>query len=176
MTPDSTRRAGCSSISVNYDYDTSASFTGYRTYGWLGGEGQVPATGSGAALSGDLLDKRIHDAVEYEMGQRGITRDAESPDVLVKYHIGAQDKVQVTDWGYRYSDYYWGYGGRQIDVYQYTQGTLVIDIVDAKTKTLVWRGSATGTVDGQQRSPEEMQQRVNNVVAQIMANFPPKKK
>ena len=68
------------------------------------------------------------------------------------------------------------YGGRQIDVYQYTQGTLVIDIVDAKTKTLVWRGSATGTVDGQQRSPEEMQQRVNNVVAQIMANFPPKKK
>jgi hypothetical protein len=164
--------AGCSSMSVTFDYDKNVTWETYRTYGWLGGNETAPTNQTSAQLSGGLLDRRIHEAVDYEMAQRGITR-ADDPDLLVKYHLGTEEKVQVTDWGYRYSDYYWGYGGRQIDVYQFTQGTLVLDIIDAASKTLVWRGTATGTVDGQQRSPEEMQRRVNNVVNKILENFPP---
>ncbi len=164
---------GCSSISVNYDYDQNAAFGSYRTYAWLGSPDTGNANPAVNKLSSDLLDKRIHEAVDAEMGNRNITA-ADNPDVLVKYFLGTEDKVQVTDWGYRYSDYYWGHGGRQIDVTQYTEGTLVVDIIDAATKTLVWRGTATGTVDGQQRTPEQLQERINEVVAKIFANFPPK--
>ena len=61
----------------------------------------------------------------------------------------------------------------QIDVYQFTEGTLVIDLVDAETKNLVWRGTGTGAVDKTQRSPEEMQADIDKVINKIMASFPP---
>ncbi|MFT5234522.1 MAG: hypothetical protein ACI9UK_002100 [Candidatus Krumholzibacteriia bacterium] len=164
--------SGCSTISVNYDYDKNVIFDDYTTYAWLTSSEATDANPAQNQLSGGLLDKRIHEAVAYEMTARNFTA-SESPQLLVKYHLGTEDKVQVTDWGYSYSNYYYGYGGRQVDVYQYTQGTLVLDIIDAETKTLVWRGSATGTVDGGQRSPQEMQERINSVISDIMANFPP---
>lgn len=166
--------AGCSSITVNHDYDSEADFTTYRTFGWMPRSGQAPGTAAEAKTMSDLLDRRIRNAVEGELTARGLTLSDAQPDLEVVYHVGAQDKIQVTDWGYRYSDYYWGYGGRQIDVYQYTEGTLVIDLVDAAADNLVWRGSGTGVVDNTQRSPEEMQDRMNEIVAKIMQSFPPK--
>lgn len=166
--------AGCSTMTVTYDYDDHFPWRSFKTYAWLRSTQPAPTNQASAQMSGDLLDKRIRQAVGFEFSERGITEDTASPELLVKYHLGAEDKLQVTDWGYRYSDYYWGYGGRQIDVYEYTQGTLVIDIIDAETKTLIWRGNATGTVEGGQRSPEEMQIRVNSVVQETMESFPPK--
>ena len=164
---------GCSTMSVTFDYDKNVAWEGVQSYNWLATDQAPPTSASTAQLGGGLLDKRIREAVAFEMGERSIAI-ADDPDVLVKYHIGTEDKVQVTDWGYRYSDYYWGYGGRQIDVYQFTQGTVVLDIIDTKTKTLIWRGTATGTVDGTQKTPEEMQTRVNNVIHKILENFPPR--
>ena len=163
---------GCSTISVNYDYDHDVAFNEFTTYAWLTSPEATGANPATSQLSGGLLDKRIHEAVAFEMTDRNITL-SDDPQLLLKYHLGTEEKVQVTDWGYSYSNYYWGYGGRQVDVYQYTQGTLVLDIIDAKAKTLVWRGTATGTVDGVQRSPDEMQSRINDVINKIMSNFPP---
>jgi len=54
-----------------------------------------------------------------------------------------------------------------------TASPFVLDIIDAEAKTLVWRGTATGTMDGAQRSPEEMQNRINEVIGKVMSNFPP---
>ncbi len=164
--------AGCSSMSVTYDYDNNIAWGNYRTYAWLGSDMPSSENMSNPQLGGELLDKRVREAMHHEMEARGI-KLSDTPDILVKYHLGTEEKVQVTDWGYRYSDYYWGYGGRQIDVYQFTQGMLVVDIIDAEEKTLVWRGTATGTVEEGQRSPEEMQERVNKVLHKILENFPP---
>jgi hypothetical protein len=164
--------AGCSSLSVNYDYDQNVEWSKFKTYGWM--EKPQPPTDPGSPLQNTpLLQQRIHNSVDFEMDQRGITLN-DNPDLLIVYHIGAQDKIQVTDWGYRYSDYYWGYGGRQIDVYQFTEGSLVIDLIDAETESLVWRGTGTGVVNQDPKSPEEMQDRANNVINKIMESFPPK--
>jgi hypothetical protein len=163
---------GCSSMSVTYDYDKNVTWEKFTSYAWLAPENAPPVNPASNQLSGDLLEKRIHQAVASEMDQRSI-KTSDDPAFMMKYFLGTEDKVQVTDWGYRYSDYYWGAGGRQIDVYQFTQGTLVIDIIDAQSKTLVWRGTATDVIDTKQKSPEEMQQRVNNVVHEILKNFPP---
>ena len=163
--------SGCSSLSVNYDYDQNVEWTKFKTYGWMD-VSQHPSDPSSPLGNTPLLEQRIHNSVDYEMEQRGITL-SDNPDLLVVYHLGTEEKIQVTDWGYRYSDYYWGYGGRQIDVYQFTEGSLVIDLVDAETTDLVWRGTGTGVVDQAQKSPEEMQAGADEVINKIMKSFPP---
>ena len=163
---------GCSSLEVNYDYDMNVDWAKYQTYAWMGGNSSPSSVSAGAKIDSGLLDQRIRNSIEWEMDQRKIAT-SDNPDVLVVYHIGSEEQLQVTDWGYRYSDYYWGYGGRQIDVYEFTTGTLVIDIIDAKTESLIWRGNGTKVIDTSQRSPEEMQDRIDNVVNKIMASYPP---
>lgn len=168
--------AGCSQYDINYDYDVDSNFSAYRTYSWIPqtiNEGGTSA--STAVQSNTLLDKRITSAVDTAMKAKGFTVDDQNPEILVVYHTGMQDKVDVTDWGYTYSGSYWGWAGNDVDVYNYTQGTLLIDLVDAKTKQLVWRGSATGVVEPG-NSPEKIQENIDNVVTQIFANYPPKAK
>jgi hypothetical protein len=164
--------AGCSSLTVNYDYDTNVDWAKYETYAWMGGQNNAPQDPSSPLMDSGLLDKRIRSAVEWEMEQREM-KPADDPDVLVIYHLGSEDKLQVTDWGYRYSDYYWGYGGRQIDVYEYTQGTLVIDVIDAESKNMIWRGIGQKVIDQTQRSPEEVQEKIDQIINKIMASYPP---
>ena len=164
--------SGCSSLSVNYDYDQDANWAKYRTYGWM----ETPERDTNpAAPLGDsgLLKQRIQNSINLVMADRRIST-SNDPDLLVIYHLGSQEKIQVTDWGYRYSDYYWGYGGRQIDVYQFNEGSLVIDLIDAETQNLVWRGTGTKVIDQSQKSPEEMQDRANKIIRKIMESFPPK--
>jgi len=164
--------SGCSSLTVNYDYDQDANWAKYRTYGWMETSQRDSDQNSPLANTG-LLQQRLQNSINLVMADRRITA-SDDPDLLVIYHLGSQDKIQVTDWGYRYSDYYWGYGGRQIDVYQFTEGSLVIDLVDAETQNLVWRGTGTKVIDQTQKSPEEMQDRANKIINKIMESFPPK--
>ena len=103
--------AGCSSLSVSYDYDNNVDFAQYRSFAWMAKPDAMPADAAQAQQRNDLLDRRIRSAVEDEMAARNINQDPSGPDVLVVYHVGLQDKIQVTDWGYNYSPYYWGYGG-----------------------------------------------------------------
>ena len=165
--------AGCSTLSVKYDYDNEVDFAKYKTYTWMARPAGMPANAAEAQGQSGLLDGRIRNAISAVMTDRGIGEDANAPDLLVVHHLGAQEKIQVTDWGYRYSDYYWGYGGRQIDVHSYTEGMLVVDLVDAETKALVWRGTGTKVIDSYQSSPDEQQAKLNNIVWKIMESFPP---
>jgi len=158
---------GCSSISVNYDYDSEANFASYQTYAWV--EQEQSPTGS------DLLDKRIRGAVDTQLAAKGFRQESTNPDILVVFHVGTQDKIDVTDWGYTYQRYgYGGWGGgRQVDVYQYTEGTVIVDLIDAGSSQLVWRGSATKTIDSNP-SPERMEKNINDAMAQVFKRYPPK--
>lgn len=164
---------GCSSVEINHDYDRNVDFSRFKSFAWI----QEPVTDvSGDARSArqrnSLLDKRIRGAVNDELERKGLAVDTDAPDLFVAYHTGVQDKVDVTDWGYSYRDYYWGAGGRDIDVYQYQEGTLIIDLIDANSKDLVWRGSAKGTLD-ENPSPEQQEQKIRDVVQQILDDYPP---
>ncbi len=167
--------AGCSSITVNYDYDTTTNFAQYRTYKWAPDPSSptMAQNANQASQRSGLLSNRIKIAVDNVLATKGLTLSDGDTDLMVVFHVGTQEKIQVTDWGYRYSDYYWGYGGRQMDVYQYQEGQMIIDLVEENGHNLVWRGTGKGVVDQSTRSPEEMQARINDVVAQILANYPP---
>lgn len=161
--------AGCSSVTVNYDFDPTANFQEFKTFGWMPIHAQDPVTKAGS----DLVAKRIRMAITNDLLSKGLTENPDNPDLLVAFHTGVQEKVQVTDWGYNYSNYYWGYPTRDIDVYSYTQGQLVIDLVKGATENLVWRGSGTKMLDSGQKSPEKMQETINQAVGKIMESFPP---
>jgi len=166
---------GCgTSIQTNYDYDVNADFKSYGTYNWISQPKAETGSAQQAKQSNDLLDKRIKNNVDAKLKEMGMALDTNTPDMLVIYHVGIQDKVQVTDWGYRYSDYYWGWGGREIDVYNYEQGTLVLDFIDASTQNLVWRGAGMVALDSN-TNPQKQDELVRKVVGKIMSKYPPKR-
>ena len=168
---------GCApSVSVKQDYDKEANFAALKTYDWM----QPPTTAVGsvkAALERNtLLDKRVRTSISEQLAAKGYRQDSANPDFYVVYHTGVEDKVNVTDWGYSYAGYgrYYGYGApSNIDVYQYKEGTLIVDVIDAKAKQLVWRGFATGTVNPDAKQ-EQREKKLNDAIARMMAQFPPK--
>lgn len=169
--------AGCSSISVRYDYDKTADFQSYKTYAWLP---QPTTSTSGSARHAiqrnSLLDKRILAAVNTQMTEKGLRVDTEDPDLLLMYHTGVEDKVNVTDWGYSYPYHYGGWyygGGRDIDVTYYQEGTLILDFIDGQSKELVWRGMATAALSSNP-TPESSDKQINNAVAKMLNGYPPK--
>jgi len=162
-----------SSISYNYDWDRDEDLTKYSSYSWMAIPPPAPGDSQQARERNDLLDKRIRTAVNAQLEARGHKQDETSPSFLVVYHVGSEDKVSVTDWGYRYGPGPWGYYGRDIDVRQYTQGTLVIDFIDASSTQLFWRGEASKAID-QNMTQEEIDQVINEAVTGILRNWPPK--
>lgn len=156
----------CSSVSTNYDYDTSYDFAKLKTYRWA----DIPSK----ADANPLVVQRVGAAVERELKAKGYAPAEGAPDFLVATYVGRQSRIQVTDWGYGYGPRGAWYGGG-VDVYQYEEGSLIVDIVDARSKQLVWRGTATSIIDPG-ATPEERTERINEAVAKIFGDFPPKGK
>ena len=164
---------GCAApLTMDFDYDTAADFAALKTYDWM------PATGNAAA--DELLVKRIRNAVDSQLQAKGHAFAAGTPDFLIAMElsgktayggstgVGVSVGVPVGRAG-RIS-----VGGGRSKPIEKKEGTLVLDFLDAKTKSLVWRGTASGAVRPA-ASPEEQQQRINEVIAELLARFPPKK-
>ncbi len=171
---------GCSSLSVNTDFDPANDFSQYKTYMWYGGE--MPA--DDALSANPLVKKRVASSVDDALAAKGYAvGTAEDMDFIVIIHAGVQQKTQVSQTygysgygygGYGYGGYHggWGgYGGRT-EVYQYDEATLVIDIVDAEKEELVWRGTASDML-ADNPSREKQQAKIDKAVSRVMANFPP---
>ncbi len=154
----------CSTITVKHDYDTDIDFAPLKTFSWM----VKPARATSKA---GLYDKRIKSAVNSQLEAKGFEKKPINSDFIVAYHVGVKERINVQDWGYGYGRRRY-YRGRDIRVQQYTQGTLILDIVDAQTKQLIWRGTAQGAVDPS-ASPQERQERLNEAVSKILEKFPP---
>ncbi|WGH75275.1 DUF4136 domain-containing protein [Tenacibaculum tangerinum] len=162
----------CSSVKVMTDYDTKADFKDYKTFAFY-------KTGIDKAQISDLDKKRIMRAIETELLAKGMTKSA-TPDVLVSLFTKSRERININDnnygWGMGYgwgwNPWMWG-GANRLDVNQYTEGTLFLDIIDAKNKELVWQGIGTGALSSS-TSMERKEERIKEFVAKIMAEYPPK--
>jgi hypothetical protein len=162
----------CAGIPVDVDYDPAADFSGYRTFAWLVPEN--PPTGH-PALDNPLLAERIRSAIEGELRARGYAAAAPSrADFRVGFQITLQQKLDAYT-----VDHYYGYAPRwgpiyvpETVVHTYDEGTLVVDIVDARQRRLVWRGWTSQRVYAKP-SPEESERIIREVVAAIFERFPP---
>jgi hypothetical protein len=156
--------AGCSTLTIKTDYDRQASFSAYRTFNFLPKRERKETALEG--LTDGLVTKRIDRAVKGELIDKGFVLDSvPNADMLVAYHVVLRDTTEIETYGYNYP--VWGF----FDVHRYTQGTLVIDMVDGQSKETIWRGMATDVVRG---DVDRSQERINKVVAKILADFPPK--
>lgn len=172
----------CTSIEVSTDYALEHDFSTYQHYAWH--PDGVRDSEDLDLLGGDIFDQRLRRTIERSLKARGL-RKHPPPDFYINYNVVTRDRVSINTyhsyggygpgWGYYgYGPYYGGLGGTQTSVYYYTQGTLVVDIVDARSNQLVWRAVAEGPVEDQ-ATPEKREQHLHAVVEKMFAAFPPGK-
>jgi hypothetical protein len=163
----------CSTVKVVTDYDAKVDFNQYKTFAFY-------KTGIDKAEISDLDKKRVLRAIESELLAQGFTK-SENPDMLVSFFTKSRRKVNVNqnnNFGYGLG---WGWNpwmrngmGNNIQVNQYTEGTLFVDFIDTSEKELVWQGIGTGALVVQNREKKEV--RIKKFVKEIISRFPPGKK
>jgi hypothetical protein len=148
--------AGCPSQNVHTDYDRNTNFANFHSYSW----GPVQT-------SNPLNVQRIKAAVDPDLQAKGWQLMPAGGDVTVTAvgSVRNQKEYQTFYNGLGNEGYYWGgFGGFGVPVMStttvqtYKVGTFVLDMYDAKTKHLVWRGTATGEISN---NPNDNQQRFN---------------
>jgi len=171
----------CSSIKITTDMDKTEDFSVHKTYEYYGW----------ADNSGDMLNQldkeRIEKAFGVEFSNRGMTYVESGGDLIVTLYIVTQQKQQTTatttgmGGAYGYGGYYgygpgYGWGGGMstttYNTYDYTVGTLVIDIYDAAEKKLIFESSASGEINEKTKGREE---RVAKTASKMMYEYPVKK-
>ena len=162
----------CSGIRVSTDYDPEADFGSLSSYAWLEERSGVRGDREGIT---SLLDRRVRAAVADELQSKGLASAARGDaDLLVMYHLSAERKldVDVINSNYGAGPGRWNrVGSTQTVVREYQEGTLVIDLVDAATRELVWRG--TGQTRLREYSdPERREKRLRDAVKQILEGSP----
>ncbi len=162
--------SACSSVTVQSDFDPEADFSQYKTFRWYEGK---PVPGDELVMY-PLVRKRFVESITGNLTSKGLTlMEGEGADLVVVIHAGMKERMQITEWGgYGWYNPWWGpYGGR-VDVSYYEQGTVVIDLVDAKRKELVWRGLGTKAVQ-RYDSPAEAKEAIDMIVGKILNRYPP---
>lgn len=159
--------SSCTSVSVTTDAAEDVDFSAYRTFDWM----PVPAGLYAGARVGPTLDNRIRRAVETQLVLKGLQQvlEGQKPDLLIAYHASARETF---DRAYYDS---WGYGrlgrwrGGTVVVDTQTEGSLVVDLIDAPQNALVWRGKASGVIS----NPRDAEKRVFEAVERIFTHYPP---
>lgn len=166
--------SGCASVNTGWDYDPSANFSQYKTYAWV--DDQVSTE---EYQKDGLLGQRVHAAVDSEMAAKGFTKvPAEQAQLLVNYltKVNKRANVDTVGFGAAYNPYWYrGWWGNSSfsQVKEYDVGNLVLDLVDAQSHQLVWRGTAKNIVR-EYKTPQKRIEKVNQAAKAMLDNFPPK--
>lgn len=158
---------------IQSDFDHSADFASYKTFGY--------ATPLGTEVDGysDEITQSFKSATRRELESRGYRFVDADPDLLVNFGALLEKKGQSPVANTQHTAYY---GYRRTAVYKawpsyvyerngekYTQGTLNIDLVDAKRKQLVWEGVAIGRIKDESLSNPGPG--IDKVVREIFAKY-----
>lgn len=167
--------SACTTLQVGSDYDHAANFQGYKTFTVMQRKHQ--------SVSNPLVAVRASDAIKAELQKKGFVEasDPAKADFTVDFTIGARERTDISTYPEPYVGPGWGWGtrgwwggpywGDSLDVRQYHEGTLSIDVFDAHTHRPVWHGWAKKELTRSDiDSPAEP---VRNAVAAVLAKFPP---
>ena len=158
--------ASCSTVRVASDYDTHADFSKYNSYAFF-----KPCIDK--AEVSDLDKKRILRAIDTELTAKGLQK-SETPDVVISFFTKAKERIDVYQNHYGWGGHWgwgWGHPWHNSSVYKTTEGTLYIDIIDAKTNELVWQGVGTAPLIKENMAKKE--ERIQLIVAEILKKYPP---
>lgn len=160
--------SGCSpQLNTYYDYDRDVNLSAYATYQWQMPEKQEYR--ENPLYQNELNDKRIKALVNSVLMGKGYAISDNNPELKIHYHVIVEDKtvVQYEPYGYEYSPYWLR---REMNSYQYKEGTLIIDVMDVKTNALAWRGWAVVIIEDVR--PKDIENRLNKIISKILEDFP----
>jgi len=143
--------ASISAQKVDTEWDQKAHFSNYKTYAWL--ESKHPARSH-------LLDKCVIENVDKQMAAKGFTKVADNSDVLVVYTANVKQQVPVGA----------GYDPASPSPVPHW-GILVINLVDAHTAALVWRGTGKDILSDES---ERNVQSIERATAKMFKKYPRK--
>ena len=156
---------------IQRDTNPTADFASYKTFAYFS-----PLATDRAGYE-TVFTTRLKDATRRAMEARGYVYDEASPDLLVNFFANVQDRQEVRTtpvpagyYGYR-RGYYGGFGAYTVDTYTYREGTLTIDLVEARRKLLAWQATAEGTVSSEARKNPGAA--IDAVVSEMMSVLPP---
>jgi hypothetical protein len=149
------------------DYDHSFNFSNLRTWDFKV-QTRMPRDPVG---TNSLWNQRIRTDLEQQLTADGFRKvsDGES-SFLIAYYMGTKQKydTRYINYGFpgRWGRWHgWGPGWGDVDVWKipYTESTLVLDVIDPQTNTLIWRGYDSETVDFN-KSEKSINKAVDNLV------------
>ena len=156
---------------IRVDQDPAADLAAYRTFGFF------DQLATDRAQYTTITTSRLKQATRDQLERKGYRYTEESPDLRVNFFLNVAERQetrstpQIGFYGYRRGLYgAWSGYPYDVDTVTYRQGTLNIDVVDAKKNALVWQGVAEGRVSEKaRRNPGPA---IDAVVAEIFTNFP----
>jgi hypothetical protein len=153
------------SQSVTFDYDRTTNFSAYKSYAWT----------RGTELPDELNHARIVRSIEARLLQQGLARvePGDSPDVLVAYHTSFDKDLRIDAFSTGWGPFGLGpdrYGSARVQ--DILVGTLVVDITDARTRALVWRGMVSGDIKPNDK-PEQRDKKLAKAMEKMFRNYPP---
>jgi hypothetical protein len=160
---------------VRYNFASDVNFEKFKTYKWV----QI----KGAEQLNQLLDQQVKAALDVELAKKGLVKtSADTADLWLGYQASLSKETQTTmydsGWGYGRG---WGYGyggGGGISTATTSTipiGQLDLDMYDPTEKKLVWRGTASKTLDPKAK-PDKVQKNLAKAAAKLLKNYPPTKK
>jgi len=157
-------------MDIYVDFDRSGRFSWYKTYAYVETEE--------TSLKGhnDLMHSRIKNAIEHHLSQGRLVENTDDPNLFVTYHAGSSTAVSVNPvsfgvgfgGGWARDPYWGGVGVSTASSSTYEQGTLIIDIWEAETKKLVWRGVA---VDVFSDNPKKADKNINKAIEKMIKKW-----
>lgn len=150
----------CNTVRVTYDFDRATDFNTYKTYNFH-------QKGIDKLELNDLDKRRILAAIDVQMAAKGFTK-SDNPQLYINVLASSKEKINI-DNGY-YGGYWGSYWGGPSRVYQYTSGTIILDIVDNARNILVWQGAGSGLNVSNLNSKSDD---IPKAIEEILAKFPP---
>ncbi len=158
----------------NLDYDQSADFSNIKNYAWVADLDFAKDTDNYQV--NPLMEQRVTNAIDSALSSKGLNKvNKQNADVVINIHASVKTKTTsdsfTTSFGHPWHT--WGLGiNTHTQTKEYEYGTLIVDIIDAKSDKLIWRGAKEGLLK-KYHAPEKRTRAVNNLVNQILNHFPP---
>jgi Domain of unknown function (DUF4136) len=151
---------------VSVDYNHQANFSNYKTYMWIHRPHYRPDP---------LMEQRAVEAINAALTAKGWREVPAGADVAVAAHFAThREHTLETFYDGFGGGWHWhfgpGFGTAVTTVHTYEIGSLVVDLFDAQSKDLIWRGVATDTFS---QNPQKDTKKLEKAVDKLFSHFPP---
>jgi len=163
---------GCTTMRVGSDYDRNAAFSNYHTFALMKREHR--------GTRNPLVITRTEDAIKEDLTRKGysLASDDKTADFAVDFTIGSRERTDLSSYPPPYAGPWWRgawwggpYWGNNIDVRQFREGTLSIDVFDGQSHRPVWHGWARKELTRSDIAHSE--EPIRKAVDSVLARFPP---